>query len=374
MIQVLEVRTRRQRKDFIEFPLKLYRNCPQYIPALYMDERKLFKADNDYSDTCETVYYNAYKDGAIAGRISGIIQRTANEKYDQKRVRFTRFDAIEDFEVAKALFAAVEAWALSKGMDTVVGPLGFSDLEREGMLIEGFEYVGTFEETYNYPYYKDFMEKLGYVKEVDWNESRLYAPDAETIAELQAMSDFVARRYKLHFGVAKSTGEFLRKYADGFFELIDKSYDMLYGTVPFTDKMKKMMIENFKLIIDTKYVAVILDENEKMVCFGICFPSLANVFVKSGGRITPGALVRLLKALKRPKVIDCGLVGVDPEYLNRGISVMITSAMCKMLMQDGIEYAETNANLEENWAIQNQWKRFRREIIRRRRAYVKKLS
>lgn len=373
MIIVEEVKTRKQRKEFVEFPLMLYKDCPHYVPALYGDEMKTFTSANAYSDTCDFVNYLVRKDGKVAGRITGIIQRVANEKYSRKRVRFTRLDMIEDFEVAKALFDAVENWAREKGMDTVVGPLGASDLEREGLLIEGFDQPGTFEEQYNYPYYPEYVERLGYVKEVDWNESHLFRPDDETCAELRKMSDFVAKRYNLHFGTARNTREFVKKYVDGIFELVDKSYDMLYATVPFTDKMKKMMVDNFNLIIDMKYVAVILDENDKMVCFGICFPSLAGVFKKSGGRITPGALLRLWKALKRPKVIDCGLIGVDPEYLNRGISVMISSALIDMLSSDGIEYAETNVNLEDNWAIQNQWKRFRREILRRRRAYVKTL-
>lgn len=371
MVTVEEVRTRRQQKEFVDFPLHLYRNCPNYIPPIYMDERKIFSKNNVYSDTCESVFFNAYRDGRMAGRVHGIIQRVANEKYNRRRVRFTRLDFIEDFEVAKALFEALSDWAKSRGMDTLAGPLGASDLEREGLLIEGFDIPGTFEEQYNYPYYPEFMERLGFVKEVDWNESHLYLPDAQTCQELQQMSDFVARRYKLHFGQARNTRDFLKRYADEVFALIDKSYDLLYGTVPFTENMKQMMIDNFKLVIDMKYVAVILDEHEKMVCFGICFPSLADVFPKSGGRITPGALLRLWKALKHPKVIDCALIGVDPEYLNRGISVMVSAALVRMLSEQGIEYAETNINLEENWAIQNQWKRFRREIVRRRRAYIK---
>jgi len=373
MITVSEVKTRRQQKEFVEFPLGLYKNCPNYVPPLYGDEMKIFKPSYAYADTCDSVCFNAYKDGVIAGRINGIIQRVANEKYQRRRVRFTRFDVIEDFEVCKALFAAVEDWARKKGMDTMVGPLGASDLEREGLLIEGFEHPGTFEEQYNYPYYPEFLERLGFEKEVDWNESHLRRPDAETCEELQKMSDFVSRRYKLHFGTARNTNEFINKYVDGIFDLIDKSYDLLYATVPFTDNMKKMMVENFKLVIDMKYVAVILDENDKMVCFGICFPSLAGVFTKSGGRITPGSLLRLLKALKHPKVIDCALIGVDPEYLNKGISVMVSAALVKMLGEEGIEYAETNINLEDNWAIQNQWKRFDRQILRRRRAYVKSI-
>lgn len=372
-IEVRTVRTKKEQKEFLRFPLDLYRGNPYFVPPLMSDEKKIFAPDFIYADTCETVYYNAYRQEKMVGRISGIIQRAANEKNREKRVRFTRFDAINDPDVAKALFCAVEEWAKQKGMDTVCGPLGFSDLEREGLLIEGFDELSTFEEQYNADYYGSLIEGLGYEKEVDWTESKIYAPDAESVAEMHKMSDFIMKRYKLHFGEASGTSDFLRKYADGFFDLIDRSYADLYGTVPFTDGMKKNMIDNFRLIIDTKHVAVILDENEKMVCFGICFPSIAKAVQKSGGRLTPAALVRLLKAIKKPSVIDLGLIGVDPEYANRGISIAISAALADMLSEDGIEYAETNLNLEDNAAIQNQWKRFRSVRHKRRRAYVKKL-
>lgn len=372
-IEVRTVRTKKEQKEFLGFPLELYRDNPCFVPPLMSDEKKIFSKNYIYSDTCETVYYNAYRQGKMVGRISGIIQRAANEKNGEKRVRFTRFDAINDPDVAKALFYAVEEWAKQKGMDTVCGPLGFSDLEREGLLIDGFDELSTFEEQYNAEYYGSLIEGLGYEKEVDWTESKIYAPDAESVAEMHKMSDFIMKRYNLHFGESSGTSDFLRKYADGIFDLIDRSYADLYGTVPFTDGMKKNMIDNFRLIIDTKHVAVILDENEKMVCFGICFPSIAKAVQKSGGRLTPAALVRLLRAIKKPSVIDLGLIGVDPEYANRGISIAISAALADMLSEDGIEYAETNLNLEDNAAIQNQWKRFRSVRHKRRRAYVKKL-
>ncbi len=373
MITVKEVETKKERKLFVEFPLRLYHGNPCFVPPLYGDEMKIFSKHYVYNDTCRAVYYLAFSEGRVVGRISGIIQNSANEKFGQKRVRFTRFDAIDDIEVSKALFDAVEKWAKDNGMDTVVGPLGFSDLEREGLLVEGFDELSTFEEQYNAPYYKDHIEKLGYAKEVDWTESKITVP-AYYDGSLDRMAEFILKRYNLHLGKARSVNEFLNKYSDGLFDIIDKSYENIYGTVPFTDGMKKMMIDNFRLIIDLEHVAVILDENERVVCMGICFPSIAKAVQKSGGRLTPSALARILKAIRKPEIIDLGLVGVDPEYANRGISVVISAALMNMLKADNVKYAETNLNLEDNYAIQNQWKRFSEVKHKRRRSYVKSLK
>ena len=373
MIEVREVKTCRQRREFLAFPNRLYRGNPSYVPALYMDERKIFRKDYVYNDTCESVYYNAYRDGKVVGRISGIIQRASNEKRGEKRVRFTRFDCIEDFEVARSLFAAVEKWAVARGMDTVCGPLGFSDLEREGMLIEGFDQPSTYEEQYNAPWYPEFVERLGYAKEVDWTESQITAPTPEDQAEMQKMADFVMRRYHLKFGPARNVDDFLNRYADGLFEILDKSYDQLYGTVPFSDGMKKLMIDNFRLLISLDYVAVVLDENDKVVLLGVCLPSIAKAVQRSGGRLTPCFLMDVLRAKRRPEIIDLALIGVDPDWLNRGVSVMVAAELGKMLARPGIRYAETNLNIEDNYAIQNLWRRFGRKDHKRRRAYVKKL-
>lgn len=373
MITVKEVRTKKEQKEFLNFPLDLYKDNPNFTPPLYIDEKKLFKKDFTYSDCCDSVYYNAYKDGVMAGRIQGILQRAANEKNQEKRIRFTRFDAIDDPAVTRALFEKLEAWALSMGMDTVCGPLGFSDLEREGLLIEGFDKPATFEEQYNAPYYQHHIEALGYEKEVDWVESEIRVPK-EKDESIDKAADFVMKRYKLHFGPAKNVNDFIERYGDKFFALLDTSYDKLYGTVPFTDAMKKEVISNFKLIVDLRFVAVILDENEDIVALGICFPSLAGALQKSRGKLTPAALVRVLKAVKKPKVIDFGLVGIRPEYLNRGITACFISGLYRMMEEEGIEHAETNLNLEDNYAIRNMWKRFDAVEHKRRRSYVKKLS
>lgn len=373
MIEVIEVKTKKQIKEFIEFPLKLYKDNPYFVPPLYADEKKLFNKTTTYSDQADAVYFNAYKDGKMAGRISCIHQKVANEKWNRKRIRFTRFDSINDLEVATALFSRAEEYAKSRGLEEIAGPLGFSDLEREGLLIEGFDKLSTFEEQYNFPYYKDLIEAQGFIKEVGWNERILKKPQVvdERIGRISAL---MMKKYKLHFGKAKNTREFLAKYGDAFFEILDETYKDIYGTVPFTDRMKKMMISNFKLIVDMRFVAVILDENEKVVCFGICFPSIAKAVQKSGGRLTLCTIFKLLHAIKHPKGIDLGLIGVLPEYAQKGISSAIIWEVMKMFTEQGIEFAETNLNLEDNQAIQNQWKSFDNEIVKRRASYVKKIS
>ena len=375
MIEVREVKTGRERREFLNFALDLYKGNPYFVPPLYADEKKMFREDYVYRDSCEYVFFNAYKDDVLVGRIQGIIQKDANAKNNEKRCRFCRFDAIDDLEVSRALFDAVEKWALAKGMDTLVGPLNYSDLEREGMLVDGFEEPATFEENYNYSYYKDHVEALGFQKEVDWTASRLYgAESSEALEELEELVAFIFKRYKLHYGTARNGRDLLNKYADGIFDLLDTSYEGLYGTVPFTKGMRKLVLENFAMVINPEHTAVILDENEKLVCFGLSFPGLAKALVGTRGKYTPLTLIKLLCAIKNPEILDLCLVGVDPEYLNRGVSGALSLAIMKMLRDNPrLKWADTNLNLEDNYAILNSWRRFKREECKRYRAYVKKI-
>ena len=375
MIEVREVKTAKERREFLNFALDLYRGNPFFVPPLYADEKKMFRKDYVYRSSCDSVFFNAYKDGVMAGRIQGIIQKDANAKNGEKRCRFCRFDATDDLEVSRALFGAVEKWAREQGMDTLVGPLNYSDLEREGMLVEGFEEPATFEENYNAPYYKEHVEALGFEKEVDWTASRLYGAESpEALEELEQLVGFIFKRYKLHYGTARSGRELLKKYADGIFDLLDKSYEGLYGTVPFTEGMRKLVLENFAMVINPEHTAVILDENEKIVCFGLSFPGLAKALVGTRGKYTPLTLLKLLRAIRDPEILDLCLVGVEPEYLNRGVSGALSLAIMKMLRDNPrLKWADTNLNLEDNYAIQNAWRRFKREECKRYRAYVKSL-
>lgn len=373
MIEIREVKSKKEIRDFVNFPIKLYKGNPYFVPCFYSDEMALFKKDYIYSDQATYICFIAYDNKKVVGRIVGILQHASNKKWNQKRVRFNRFDCIESQEVADKLLNAVEAWAKQQGMNEVVGPLGFSDLEREGLLIEGFDYLSTFEEQYNFSYYQKLIQNHGYNKEIDWVERRLFLkkdPDDR----LERLSNIVMKRNKLHFANAKNTNDFLKKYGDQFFNLCEETYKDLYMTVPFTDKIKANLIKSFKLIIDLRFVALILDENEKAVCFGLVFPSIGKALINSNGKLTPWRICKLLNAIKRPRSLDLALIGVDPKYANRGIPAVIIYKTQEFLKQKRIEYCETNLNLETNTNIINIWKNFDSIQHKRRRSYIKKLD
>ncbi len=374
MLEIIEVKTKKQRKEFVEYPLRLYKGNPYFVPPLYGDEMKMFTEKNVYHRTCLSVFFLAVKEGKTVGRIQGIIQKQYNEIHGTKQVRFTRFDSENDAEIAKALFAAVEAWAKAQGMTEMVGPLGYSDLEREGLLIEGFEYLSTFEEQYNYDYYAGLIEEYGFVKDVDWVESRLFATPQQD-ERLKTLSERAMKRHNLHIaGENMSMGKFIKKYADGIFACIDECYKELYGVVPFTPEMMEQMIGQFKLLLNRKYFMAICDENEKVVAFGFCIPGIGKAVQKSGGKLTPCTLIRLLNAVKHPTSVDLALIGVLPQYRNSGLTAFAFTMLQDILSDDKVEYLETNLNLETNANIQSQWKHFKSIQHKRRRSYIKKFD
>lgn len=374
MVQVIEVKTKKQQKDFLDFPLELYKNNPYFVPLLYGDEKSIFSPNYMYYDQAEAVYFNAYRDGKMVGRISGILQKVANLKWGQNRARFTRFDAIDDQEVATALFNAVEDWARSKCLDEVVGPLGFSDLEREGLLIEGFDQLCTFEEQYNYDYYQRLIENCGYGKDVDWVERKVKVPAQGIDERIPRMSSELMKKYNLRFAKVRNTSDLLKRYVDQIFALWDEAYDNIYGTVPFTDKVKNAMLAQFKLVIDNRFITLIVDENDKIVAFGVVFPSMSRAVQKSGGKLTPACLCRLLHDIRHPKVVDMAIIGVTEEYKNKGIALALVSVFTERMIKFGVEYAETNLMLEYNSPIQNLWKHFDATLHKRRRCFIKKIN
>jgi hypothetical protein len=233
--------------------------------------------------------------------------------------------------------------------------------------------LATFEEQYNYEYYGALVEGCGYVKDVDWLEQRIFGLKEKDTDRLQKILDHAMKKYNLHFGDASlSKRKFIKKYKDGIFHCLDECYKELYGTVPFTPEMQKQIIDQFMLFIEPKYIATVCDENEEVVAFGLCLPGLGEAVQKSGGRLTPACIVRLLKALKRPKSIDFGLVGIMPKYRNSGLSVFMMRVLQSMFADPNIEYMETNLNLEDNVAIRATWKRFDHIQHKRRRSYIKK--
>ena len=373
MVEIIEVKSKRDIKDFINFPLRLYKNCPYFVPALYGDEKKLLMGGGNTRDY-ESIFYLAKKDGAVFGRIQGILHKQHNELRNEKCVRFTRFDSIDDKEVSNALFEAVEKWAVSKGMEQICGPLGYSDLDREGLLIWGFSENSTYEEQYNYEYYPTLVESFGFEKEVDWLEFELTPPEKKN--EMLAR---VAKRAleinKLHIASTDmSKKRFIEKYANSLFDTIDICYSKLYGTMPITPEERKKLIGDFYMVLNVKQLVFICNEKDEVVAFGLAFPAFGDALKKSGGRLTPLTILRLLKTLKKPKAIDLGLVGIRPEYQNSGLVAVIIQGMLDFFEKDGIEKCETNLNLETNTGIISQWKYFNSRNHKRRRAYIKNID
>ena len=373
-VKIIKVASPLQKKAFVNFPLKLYKNNPYFVPPLYGDEMAQFKKTHAYSDTCETVFFLAMQGKRVVGRIQGILQRQSNELRGEKRVRFTRFDAINDVNVAKALFGAVEDWAREQRMDTVCGPLGYSDLEREGMLIEGFDQLSTFEEQYNYDYYPVLLESCGYGKEIDWLEFQLRAAKEPNpmIAKVAARALELSGLHVVDSS-KMSKKQYIETYKDSVFDCLDECYRHLYGTVPFTENMKQQMIDQFMLILNKEYLVVICDKDERVVSFALCIPGIGKALQKSGGRLTLPAVCKVLRAANHPSTLDLGLIGVLPEYQNSGVNAVMLMQLNEMLSSGKIEYAETNLNLETNTQVMAQWKYFDATQHKRRRSYIKTL-
>ncbi len=375
MIEIKEVINKNDIKKFVDFPHKLYKNNPHFVPFLNVDEINKFDAKkNESFEDCDTKCFLAYKDGELVGRIAGIIQKAYNEKAGQKRVRFSRFDCINDTEVSRALFSKVESWAKDKGMEIIHGPMGYNDLDREGLLIEGFDQMSTFEEQYNFPYYANLIEDYGFKKEVDWVEFRLFAPKGVN-ERIERIANIASKRYKLKLVVPTTIKSFIKLYKDDFFDTLDAAYSNLYGVVPFkSEKMKNAVISQFSLILSKDYVVGVVNEEGKLIAFGLAFPSLSESVNKSRGKLLPFGIFRILKQIKSPNSIDLGLIAIRPEYQNKGVNAMILSYLIKGMISHGIEYAETNLMLEYNTKIQSQWSMFDYIQHKRRRSYYKEIK
>ena len=374
MIKIEEVKTKKQLKAFVDFPTKLYENCPQYVHPLRMDEISSFNPEKNVNfEDCEAICFLAYENDRVVGRIAAIIQKAYNKKVNEKRVRFSRFDSVNNQKVADALFQAAETWAKAKGMNIVHGPLGFNDLDREGLLIDGFDEIATFEEQYNYPYYQTLIENCGYVKEKDWLEYKIFVPK-EPNERINRMSEAVLKRYNLKIADTSNKNKFIDHYKAQIFEVLDEAYCSLHGVVPFNDKMREQIISQFKMFINKDFIIVLVDENDRVVAFGFAIPSLSDAISKSKGRITPAALCRVLKAVKHPKIVDFALVGVRDEYQSRGLTAVIMKHIIDVMTKYKIEYAETNLNLEDNIKIQQTWKNFEHDQHKRRRCFIKHLD
>lgn len=374
MVEVREVITKKQVNEFVTFPSKLYKGCPYFVPMILADEKNIFNPKkNAAGEDCEYKFFLAYKDGKIAGRIGGIIQKLYIDKTGEKRVRFTRFHCINDQEVANALFKTVEDWAISKGMTLIHGPLGFNDLEREGLLVEGFDQLGTYEEEYNYDYYQTLIENYGFKKEVDWIEYQIFTPK-EINERFKKLSDAVLKRYKLQRITMQNKKKFLKKYMNGIFEIIDAAYAPLYGVVPYSQKVRVGLVKQFNMVLDKRFIVLIVDENDKPIAFAFAMPSMSKSMQKCGGKLFPFGFINVLKEIKKADVIDFALIGVLPEYINKGITAIILNGLVETMIEQKVQHAETNLMLEENEKIQETWKDFDHIQNKRRRSYIKQIK
>ena len=374
MVEIKEVKTRKDVKAFIELPLEMYKGNPYFVPPLYSSEKVIFKKKNPYTSSSESSFFLAYKDGKLVGRIQGIIQKDANLKWNRRRVRFTRFDSTNDQEVADALFNAVEKWGKDKGMNEICGPLGYNDLEREGLLIEGFDKLATFEEQYNFDYYEKLVENHGFKTEVEWLEHEIRMPkDTSEIEKMRRISDHVMKKYNLTFIQTKSVREFIRKYRKQFFALYEDTYSELYGTSPIRKEVEDDVLTGFKLLLNSNNVIGIQNEKGEMIAYGLHLPSIAKAVQPSSGRLTPAGIVRILRARKNCDVLDFALIGVRKDYRNCGVPAMLLVKGFDVLNTGRYEHFETNLQLTTNLNILTLFNHFDKTLHKRRRSYVKSI-
>ncbi len=367
---------KKELKKFVDFSINLYKNNEYYVPSLVLDElNTLTPEGNPAFEFCESKYFMAYDDttGKPVGRIAGIINNVTNKKYNDRHVRFGFVDFIDNEEVSKALIGAVEQWGREKGMDTIVGPLGFTDMDPEGMLIEGYDQIGTMATIYNYPYYPQHIEKLGFEKEIDWVEFKIMIPDGIP-EKMSRIADIIRKKYKLNTPKYTSANKLVKDYGEAIFKLINEAYDPLYGYSPLTQKQIDHYIKMYLPILRLENVCLITEESGELIGVGITLPSMSKALQKSRGKLFPFGWWHMLKALRgKNDVIDLMLVAVKPEYQSKGVNALLFADLIPAFIGNGYVYAESNPELEVNEKVQSQWQYFDTTQHKRRRAFKKSL-
>ena len=366
--------TRRELNGYVKFGIDLYEGNDCYVPPLVFDEvETLMPQKNPAFEFCRAQSFMAYRDGKAAGRITAIINDKVNERTGRLQARFGFVDFVDDPVVVDALFNAAEQWSREQGMAEIVGPMGFSDMDHEGMLVEGFDELGTMATIYNYPYYPAHMVRMGYVKDADWVEFRMTVP--EGIPDKMArIADIVRKKYNLRVLKYTSGKKIKADYGQELFNLINEAYDRLYGYSPLSPKQIDYYIDMYLGILKLEYVPVIVDEAGKLVGVGITMPSLSRALQKSRGRLFPTGWFHLLRALYgRNDTVDLMLVAVAPEYQNKGVNALLFADLIPVYIKNGVKFAESNLELEDNANVQAQWQYFEHRQHRRRRAYRKQL-
>ena len=370
---IKEVRTKSELKKFIWFGINMYKDCPFAAPPLMMDDlMNLSKGKNPALDFCDTAYFLAYRGSKIAGRIAGIIHPVANETWNHKNARFGWVDFIDDMEVSKALFDAVGSWAKSKGMEHLHGPLGFTDLDNEGALIEGYDKMGTLATIYNYPYYIKHYEQLGFVKEADWNEYLITVPEVFP-ERFFRVAEIVKQKYKLRPLKLKSKKEVVDKYAKKIFDLLNVSYQDLFGFTKLNEAQIYFYIKLYFSFFRLDTVVLVVNENDELIALGIAMPSFTKALQKAKGKLLPFGWLYMLQALNKNDLIDLYLMSVHPDYQGKGVNAIVFAEMMPNAAKNGYKFAETNPELETNTKMSSQWDNFEHVNHKKRRVFIKKL-
>ena len=365
--------TKKELLKFIHFPIDvLYNESTCYVPDLVSDMLSTFlPSENPAYEFCESAFFMAYRDGKPVGRIAGIINSLVNQREQKQEGRFGFVDFIDDEEVVDALMRAVEQWAKEKGMTCLTGPLGFTDMDPEGCLIEGFDQLGTQATIYNYPYYPKHFERLGFVKDVDWVEFKVIVPE-QIPEKMVKIGNIVQHRFNLHLVKMNSTKELVKKYGNEIFALINESYDSLFGYSPLSEKQVKHYINVYLPFLPLDHISLVADANDKLVGVGISVPSLSRALIKSRGRMLPFGWYHMLKAIKHEgRIVDLLLIAVAPEYQSKGVNSLFFVDLIPAFNKRGYEWAETNIELENNENVQKQWQYFDIKQHKRRRAFTK---
>ena len=373
-ITIKEVDNKKDLLKWVRFPTTLYKDNEYYVPFLEPDELDTFTPEkNPAYEFCESKLFLAYKDGEIVGRIAAIINHAYIEKWGRKAIRFTRFDFIDDYEVSAALFGAVESWARERGLVAAMGPIGFTDMDHEGMLVEGFEEFNMSITFYNFPYYLDHMERLGLKKEIDWIEYKITVPD-----EVNPIFERISEHLINDKGFSVTTYTDRKVLHDEAFEafaLIDVAFSKLYGTVPLTPEVIKNAIDSYIPLVNLDYICSVKDIESRIIGFGVLVPSIARALKRSNGRLFPFGIVRMLTALKgKNDTLEMFFVAVDPKYRMQGIPAILISTLLKKLIENGVKYCETGPMLETNGDVHSLWTYFDKKQHKRRRCFVKALN
>ena len=375
-ITVREISGRRELRKFVQFNIDLYKGNPYKVPPLVSDEIATFTpSKNPAFEFCDAVQFMAYDGKKPVGRIAGIINHNLNTKTGKKEARFGFVDFIDDPQVSDALFDAVEEWARGKGMEHLTGPLGFTDMDPEGLLVEGYDQVGTMATIYNYPYYVDHILRRGFTAESEWVEFHCVVPPVMSEKHLR-IAEIVRKKYRLRSVIKdyKSIKKLARDYGRQLFELINLAYKDLYGYATLTPRQLEHYVKMYIPIVRLKHISVIVDEHDNVVGVGIVMPSMTRALQKSHGRFFPFGFIHLLKALKgKNDTIDLLLVAIHPDYQNLGANAILFEDILPHFIADGVKYVETNPELLTNNKVQQQWQYFEHHLNKRRRAYTKRI-